>query len=188
MTDEALDPFDPAALRLDQSFADGIGVKKLLLTIPVRKPGRQDFVRVHPDPAYRLAPAATIELKDEREFYLVTPAVAAELPGELTMVTLYTAITRQGVLFFWPVKLPPEGRTNNWHLSAAVAAEHAMKRWVRIAANMQLGAYEVSEAAANIPEPEWPEQSLQGLLKTAFRDRLVDRADHPVVLQLRGAI
>ena len=47
------DPFDPSSLRLDQSFADGEGVKKLLLTVPVRKPNRQDFVRVHPDAAYR---------------------------------------------------------------------------------------------------------------------------------------
>ena len=46
---EAPDPFDPAALRLDQIFTDGTAVKKLLTTIPVRKPSRQDFVRVHPD-------------------------------------------------------------------------------------------------------------------------------------------
>ena len=43
------DPFDPAALRLDQSFADTVGVKKHVTTVPVRKPNRQDFVRVHPD-------------------------------------------------------------------------------------------------------------------------------------------
>jgi len=36
------DPFDPAALRLDQSYADTVGVKKLLTTVPVRKPNRQD--------------------------------------------------------------------------------------------------------------------------------------------------
>ena len=46
--------FDPAALRLNQSFADTVGVKKLTTTVPVRKPNRQDFVRVHPRPEYRL--------------------------------------------------------------------------------------------------------------------------------------
>jgi hypothetical protein len=69
--DVKLDPFDPAALRLDQSFA-GAGVKKLLTTVPVRKPGRQDFVRVHPGEDYRLT-TAIVELKEEREFYLITP-------------------------------------------------------------------------------------------------------------------
>jgi hypothetical protein len=57
---------------LDQSYADTVGVKKLLTTVPVRKPNRQDFVRVHPDPEYRLTPAATIEVKDDGEIYLVT--------------------------------------------------------------------------------------------------------------------
>ena len=45
-------PFDDLmSLRLDQSYADTVGVKKLLTTVPVRKPHRQEFVRVHPDPS-----------------------------------------------------------------------------------------------------------------------------------------
>jgi hypothetical protein len=70
-----------------------------LITVPVRKPNRQDFVRVHTDPAYRLSPAAIIELKDDRETYLVMPAMAPALPGEFATATLFTAINRQGVLF-----------------------------------------------------------------------------------------
>ena len=106
MTDEALDPFDPAALRLDQTFTDGTAVKKLTTTIPVRKPSRQDFVRVHPDPAYRFSPAAVIEFKDDREMYLVAPTLAPDLVGEFAPSTIFTAINRQGVVFLWPVKLP----------------------------------------------------------------------------------
>jgi len=126
-------PFDPAALRLDQSFADTVGVKKLLTTVPVRKPNRQDFVRVHPDPKYRLTPAAIIEVKEDREIYLITPNMAQVLPGEFSTATLYLAINRQGVSFLWPVKLPnPDGKHNEWHRSAAEAAERAMGKWVRV--------------------------------------------------------
>ena len=64
------DPFNPTNLRLSQSFVETAGVKKLLTTIPVRKPSPQDFVRVHPDPAYR-ENFPIIELKDEREEYIV---------------------------------------------------------------------------------------------------------------------
>jgi hypothetical protein len=53
---DVLDPFDPASLRLDQTFTDGTAVKKLITTIPVRKPSRQDFVRVHSDPASGFRP------------------------------------------------------------------------------------------------------------------------------------
>ena len=185
----APDPFDPAALRLDQSFAETVGVRKLLTTVPVRKPNRQDFVRVHPDPAYRLTPAAIIELKEDREVYLVTPDMAVELPSEFAPATLFTVVNRQGVLHLWPVKLPgADGKHNEWHRSAAEAAELAMQRWVRVTANMALGAYEIFEATGDLPEPAWPDLSFPGILRIAFRDRIIDSLDHAVVQRLRGAL
>jgi hypothetical protein len=184
----AANPFDPASLRLEQNFAETTGVKKLLTTVPVRKPNRQDFVRVHPDGAYRLTPAAIVELKEDREVYLVTPKMAWELPGEFTAAALYTAINRQGVLHLWPVKLPgPDGKHNEWHRSGGEAAERAMQKWLRITANMSLGAYEIFEATGDLPEPIWPDLPFSEILKIAFRDHIVDRPDHPVVQRLRGA-
>jgi hypothetical protein len=185
-TPDLINPFDPEALRLGQSFTETAGVKKLVTTVPVRKPQPQDFVRTHLDSAYRLT-AAIIELKDERENYLLTPTIARELPGEFSPVTLVTAINRQGVVFLWPVRLPaPDGRQLEWFRSAAEAAEVAQRRWIRIRANMSLGAYEISEAEGSIPDPEWPTISFQELLSVAFRDRLVDRIDHPLIARLRG--
>lgn len=182
-------PFDPAALRLDQSFADSVGVKKHLMTVPVRKPNRQDFVRVNPDPAYMLTPAAITELKEDREVYLWTPEMAQEFPGEWVPASLYTAVNRQGVLHIWQVKLPgPDGKYNEWHRSAAEATLLAMKRWVRLTANLSLGAYEVFEATGELTEPEWPDTPFPDILKIAFKDRIVDRADHPLVQRLRGQV
>ena len=51
---EGADQFDLTKLRLDQSFAETAGVKKLLTTVPVRKPNRQDFIRVHEGENYRM--------------------------------------------------------------------------------------------------------------------------------------
>jgi len=48
------DPFDLASLRLSQDFASAVGVRKLVTTIPVKKPSKEWFVRTHPDPAYWL--------------------------------------------------------------------------------------------------------------------------------------
>jgi hypothetical protein len=181
------DPYDLSNLRLDQSFVESAGVKKLLTSIPVRKPNSQDFIRVHPDPQYR-APLGIIELRDDRETYLVAPPVARDLPGEFVMANVYTAINRQGVVQLWPVRLPAvDGRVLEWHRSAAEAAELAMQKWVRVKANMALGAYEIFEAASTIPDPEWPEQSFQDLLRIAFRDRLIDSLGHPVIKRLRGS-
>jgi hypothetical protein len=181
------DPFDPAALRLDQSF-ESPSVKRLLTTVPVRKPFRQHFVRVHPAKEYR-GNFALIEVREEREFYLLTPLIARELPGEFSLRTVFTAMTRQDVLFLWPVILPdPDGRQNEWHRSAAEAAQLAQKKWVRIRADMALGAYVIHEAQGELSEPLWPEYSFRDLLKIGFRDRLVDSLDHPVIRKLRGLV
>jgi hypothetical protein len=189
-TNSTPNPFgDLSALRLDQSYADTVGVKKLLTTVPVRKPNRQDFVRVHPDPGYRLTPAAIIEVKEDREVYLVMPSMAQALTGEFATVTLLTTINRQGTLHLWPVKLPdPQGRQNEWHRSAAEGAERAMKKWVRVTASMSLGAYEIFEAGGDLPDPVWPDFSFREILKIAFRERLVDRPDHPLVQRLQGIV
>ena len=180
--------FDLERLRLSQDFPNQVGVKKALLTVPVRKPDRQWFIRVHPDPAWRLE-TAVLELKEERETYLVDPEMWSELPGDLVPKVLFTAMNRQGVVFLWPVRLPGEdGRGNAWHRSALEAADLAMKGWVRIAANMSLGAYEVFEATGELPEPEWPEKDFQSLLEIAFKDHFVRSLDHPVIRRLRGAL
>jgi hypothetical protein len=137
----AANPFDPAALRLDQSFAGGRAVKKLLTTIPVRKPGNQDFVRVHAGEDYRLD-TAVISLKDDRETYLLAPTVRAELIAECVPVSLYTVMNRQGVLSLWPVRLPAhDGKDMEWWRSAREAAALAMDAWVRIKANPPSGTF-----------------------------------------------
>jgi len=183
----APDPFNPESLRISQDFAAAAGVKQVLTTIPVRKPNRQDFVRVHPGENYQLT-TVVIELKDDRESYLVTPDLRDELIGEVIPVTLFLAVNRQGVLFFWPCKLPdPSGRINAWHESALEAAHLARDGWIRVTADMSLGAYRIFQATGELPGPEWPEETLGELLKIAFKGgKLIDSVDHPVLKRLRG--
>jgi hypothetical protein len=183
----APNPFsDLAKLRLDQNYAETAGVRKLLRTAPVRRPGPQDFVRTHKD--LRLTPAALLALKDDREVYYVAPALAPELAGEYFVATLYHTITRQGVISLWPVRLPgPDGKNLEWWRSAAEAAEMAEKRWIKIRADMSLGAYQIYEALNDaIPEPTWPTEQFEEIARVAFQTRFIDRVDHPVVRRLRG--
>ena len=125
--------------------------------------------------------------KDDRETYVVAPDVHQELPGELVPTVLFTAITRQGVVFLWPIRLPgPDGRHDEWNRSALEAAQLAMVGWVRVASNRSLGAYEVFQAVAALPEPEWPTEGFAHVFGVAFRDHYIDSADHPAVRRLRG--
>ena len=106
----APDPFNVAALRLPPSFEQTAGVKKMITTVPVRKPNRQEWIRVHPGEDYR-GDFATIHLKQDGEYYLVVPAMIESLRNELTLITIYTAINKAGVVFLWPAPRPSsEGR------------------------------------------------------------------------------
>jgi hypothetical protein len=67
----------------------------------------------------------------------------AELPGELVPTALFTTSTRQPVVLLWPVRLPSEdGRHDAWSRSALEATTLAMQGWIKVAANMNLGAYD----------------------------------------------
>ncbi len=184
---EIPDPFNLDNLRLSQNFAETAGVKKLLKTVPVHKPNPQDFVRVHPSSEFR-ENFPVIELKDEREEYIVASQLLPELIGEFMSKTLFTAINRQGVLFLWPVRLPdPQGRQMEWWRSMREAAELAMTQWIRTKSNMSLGAYEIYAAESTMSEPEWPGVTFQELIRLAFRDRLITDMGHPVIKRLRGS-
>jgi hypothetical protein len=180
-------PFDPEKLRLSQNYSELTGTVKLLTTVPVRKPEKTEWFRVHPDASMRLEPVAVLEFKAERETYLVLPQLVRLVSNEARQVTLFTAVNRAGVTFIWPVPLPgPDGRTNRWHESGREEAGLGMRQWIRMVANMQLGAYEVTTASVAMPEPQWPSVGFGELLQIAFKDRLLDRDDHPVLLGLRG--
>ena len=144
-------------------------------------------VRAHPDAEFREAFAVILLKDDGDERYLIMPDIAAAISTEIVTEMFYTTINRQRVVSLWPVRLPAsDGRINEWHRSAQEAAEHAMGRWIRVVSNRNLGAYEIVEASAQIPDPEWPKYTFHELLKIGFRDRIISSFDHPVLKRLRG--
>ena len=182
------DPFDLERLRLSQDFVASANVRKVLTTVPVRKPAKEWFVRTHPSEEYRF-PTHVVELKDDGEIYLVGPDLWDELSGESTFGprALVTTISSQGVLFLWSIRLPgPDGKIDSWNASAMEASHIARETWVRVQSNRPLGAYEVRQALGDIPEPDWSIPPFRDLLQIAFRDRIIDSVDHPVLRRLRG--
>ena len=176
---------DFSRFRLSQNFGNVSGVKKQLSTVPVRKPNKTQWVRVHPEKKMD-AKLLKYGEKDE-DLYLVEPELQAEVEQLARAHRLVLAIDRQGGPFLWPIVLPDENRRLNWHLSALEAAQNAELEWTRIQSNMNIGAYDIFTAEGNLKEPEWPELSLDELLDIAFKNKIINRLDHQVLLQLRGA-
>ena len=111
------------------------------------------------------------------------------MANEIIPKVLFTVIDRYGNLSLWPVRISGEdGRIDNWNRSAYEAALLAQNHWIRLSSNMSKGAYDVYMAQSEIPEPEWPEMSLDEILEVAFKDKIIQTPDHPVIQRLQGLI
>lgn len=182
------DPFDPSALHLGADYAEGLGVRKVISTIPVRKPHKSEWFRVRPGPDWRLQTAILeVESGVDRAAYLVAKSLWSDLSEETSPALVLTCVNRLGDLFLWRVKLPgPDGRTNTWTESALRIAQAAETTWCRMVADMANGHYTHLEPTAELPKPKWPEMPFSEILRIAFRGRMVDSLDHPIVRELRG--
>jgi hypothetical protein len=176
-------PFDPESLRLSEDEAGDIDVEPLLTVVEVRKPKRDEFVRVHPE---HHAVVPIIEL--DRDIYLVDASMRNELAGEWKPADMRVAVNRDGTPFLWPVKQAKPGESQSaWHASAKAVATAAEHDWVRAKANMSKGAYDAQKAKGQLEAPVFPDKSFTELLEAGFGDgKLINSIDHPVVKRLRG--
>ena len=156
-----VDPFAPENLQLSQSFTEMVGVKKLLTTIPVRKPGPQDFVRVIPAPSIETI-SRSLSWKDRREDRHYRSRT--ELAGELAHQDLVSSGSTDGYSLFLASAASVLRRQGSGLVAfgAPRLPGLAMKVWVRVKPNMNLGAYDVFQAEGVMSEPEWP-QSVTGI-------------------------
>jgi hypothetical protein len=180
------DPFDPETLRIGAGAE--IGIEKVLTAVPVRKPTRNEWVRVHPDFTVDLF-LYERESDMDKESYLVTPEVQHLLASELRPVRLFVAINKRGTVFLWPIKLPGDNdRLRRIAETALQAAEQAKDLWVRVMWSRDLGGYEMYRAKGDLGTPQWPDKTLRDLIEIAFRYNLIDREDHPVIRELAGEL
>ncbi|MBL4846800.1 MAG: hypothetical protein JKY65_14870 [Planctomycetes bacterium] len=180
--------FDLSRFRISQDYASV--AKKVLTSVPVRKPPKQMFVYVLPGEEWR-ADVNIIEVKEDGEYYLVDPDIAPYVASELTPFTLVTYLLRGNSPALWPIRLPGEdGKDNDWWATARDIATRHAGSWVRVQSNMSLGGYELFEAAGDLGEPELPSVSFPELLRLAFaqKKRIVDSLDHVVVRRLQGEV
>lgn len=179
---------DLTKLTLTQNFSQLAGVKKVITTVPTRKPNKQLWLRVRSGAEWQVQ-VLTLTMQDTGDVYFVHPDLYGELADDVRPMMLYLYITRDGTLCLWPVSLPSEdGRLNPWAQSAHTAAKAAQLGWVKVVSSQSLGAYEIRVPTAKMDEPTWPDLSMREILNLAFRDKLIASLDHPIVRGLRGEI
>lgn len=185
---EAADPFDVDALRATPPTVNV--AEHVLLTVSVRRPNRREFFRVNPDPAYTID-GTVIEHEDsegKHDFWL-PPALRGLAIEDAKPVRIFTCMSRGGVLFLWPARLPSgDGAGRTWHASALQAADMARGAWIKLQGNRLAGAYEAFRATGELGEPQWPDKPLSELLRQGFDGRVIDGPNHDVLRMLRGEL
>ena len=188
-TPDAPDPFDVARLRLEPDDDAALGVRELLVSVQYRKPSKEQFIRVHPDAAYRCMGRLIVLKDDDSECYWVDPSLWPYLADEPTFGKwmVVTAITRQGSVFLWGLRLPgADGKVPVWVSIPLEAAKSAETRWTKLFWDQSQRRHRIKVSDHLADEPTWPELSFSELLQLAFKDRAITSLDHPVLMRLRG--
>ena len=173
-------------LRLTQDFENLSGTKKIILSVAVRRPDKQWWFQVHPGEEWRTT-VAIIEIRDERESYIIIPRLLQELDGECASKLLVTCITKDNTPFIWPIRLPGhDGKWDFWNKSAMSIVAEYPGRWIRLRSNQVLGGYEALVSENDFSQPVWPQERFTSLFKKAFRGKIIDSLEHPVIKRLRG--
>jgi hypothetical protein len=183
-----IDELNLDSLRLSQNFDALTGVKKALLTVPLRKPHKYEWFRTQPEWQFD---APVLKMRGDRkdDIFVVAEHIVPLLPDEVTPTRFTGTVTRQDVFMLWPVRLPGrDGRHDEWSRTAIDAAQMARTSWIRMTANLHLGAYDVFQPVAEFPDPVWPDMDWNAILKLAFKNHVIDAGDHPAIRQLRGEV
>jgi hypothetical protein len=166
-----------------------VTVEHVLVKVAARRPSRNEFFRVNPDPAY-VIDGTVVEWEsptDGKQDYWLPPHLRPLAMNDAKPVRVFVCMNKMGVLFLWPARIPSDGGGRAWHESAFMIAEIAKANWVKMAGNRAAGAYEAFKAAGDLGNPEWPDIPLGELLKMAFGgERLITGPDHEVIRGLAG--
>jgi hypothetical protein len=189
--EDGLASWDLESLRVKEDCGIEIAGEPVLASVQVRKPTKQEWIRVRAGQEWRFHTALLI-VEEDRSSYLIAPPLWDELTMDIAITTLYTTMSRAGVLFLWPVRMvladrPSGGDT--WNRSAHDAARLAETSWVRLTASQANREYHIRRATG-LADPGWPAQidSFETLMRLAFKDRFITDLGHPVVRRLRGEV
>ena len=177
---------DLEQFRINQDFATHLQTRKTAVSISVRKPHPQHWVFIHPDTDWRVS-VGVLEDKINQRTYIVVPEIVPEVTADLVPKLLVTYGTRQNTTGLWPIRLPDEGgRLDTYNESALSIVEQHPAQWIRVLSNQIDKCYDILETSIELPAPKWPEGGFKQLFTLAFKNRVINNINHPVLKALRG--
>lgn len=187
------DPYDDVrcATALGTGLTD-LGVEDDQDEIAVRRPSKEEFIRTHPDQAYRREVRLIVLKESDRGVYWVDPSLWGELADEPTMkrVNLITTVNNLDQVFLWPVavheQLDREAPT--WITVPTKVAKRAEEFWTQMYWDERQRRHRRRTAKRLTKEPRWPALSMTELIRLAFADRTILSVTHATIQRLREGV
>jgi DNA polymerase I len=189
---QVLDPFDPKNHKKPQDPRLNPGADPAVCALPnvieARKPKKSWFIRIHPDPAYRVVLPLYIDEDAKRRdssTYLFDPGleIPPDMEGLVRDTFVAAAITSAGICFLYILTV----FDNSWYESGLTIIQHATEEWVRVYSAE--GEYVFQRPIATLEEPRFPDAPFREWLERAFSKRLIKSLDDPLMelAELQGS-
>ena len=173
------------------------GVETLLTALPHHKISEaKDWVRLHPDEEkYWSAELCFVQvpIKGQKRdmLHLINEELAKRyLPSDRIKRSRLALATKPHDVFFL-CHVPSQNLDNSWNDTNVRACLQAKTNWTQATSRKKENAegYQISYARDQdaFPEPNWPKQTLEDLIRVTFAGCMIDHKDHPGLLRLVGA-
>jgi hypothetical protein len=189
--DEPFDPFAEESVYYSEAeFTHGeVDAKRELTSMQLRKPSSgNEWFMLHSGSKYTW-PASTFTRVAESgdETYLVPKQVRHFFDETVLMpVRLRLAVNSVGTAFIWPQKVntSSDSRMANHYRALQRISEEAEKTWVKLSKyDFSSRVYHYDTAPGDFGDPRWPDKPMRDLVELAFNGLVIDRTDHPVILE-----
>ena len=156
----------------------------------------KDFVRLHPDEDKYWSCElcfANVPIKGQKRdmLHLIDEDLALQFLASGKIIRHRLALATKPYDVFFLCHIPSQNEDNTWNASALDACEQGKRMWVQVTSRKAEGAesYKIDLAHDQdaFPDPKWPKQSLEELIDTTFKGRMIDNDEHPALLRLIGA-
>jgi hypothetical protein len=170
-----------------QTTDEVIQTGEVARVVTVRRPYKERFFRVNPDPGTRLANVGILDWQEDKQRvpYLVLPVFFPKVAGLAYRATVVSCVDDEHEWFTWALKQNRPGfSTNACNDSAMEVAETAETQWVRLLAKD--GRYGCRKPEEDFWEPVFCPDPLLAQLNQGFRGRIINSLDHPILRRLEG--
>jgi hypothetical protein len=172
---------------LEVSSTEVIAAKEVVTTILVRRPKKNEFVRVQETTFTTFL----YQDVDEGAYYFIEPAMRPHFITGTVIKVLVPAVNQLGLPFIWPVPADDgqTSRNNSWNESHRGAYQQAKTKWTKMVSDRMARQYRVYEAGGNLPDPQFCNLPFNQQIALAFRGiNTISDPEHPILRAMRGDI